>query len=104
MIRSVPAIAALALGGALLIRGCEVTSHSCRGGECHVTVNGTGKMLDIMDRDVKVTEISDTWMAVSVDRSRPTKISVGQTAEVGPVVIKVTSIKGETVKFDMERS
>ncbi|XRQ09979.1 hypothetical protein ACN3XK_03455 [Actinomadura welshii] len=102
MTRSVPAVAALALGAALVFTGCQATSHSCRGGECHVTVNGTGKMLDIMDRDVKVTEISDTWMAVSVDRSRPTRIPVGESARVGPVTIRVTSIKDQVVKFDME--
>ncbi len=38
------------------------------------------------------------------DRQRvgPTRISVGDSSRVGPVTIKVTSIKGQTVKFDME--
>ncbi|NVI88445.1 hypothetical protein [Actinomadura sp. BRA 177] len=103
MKRAVPVlISVFALGGALTLSGCEVSSHSCVNGRCHVTVSGTGKTFDINDVDVKVTEISGAWVSVTANGSAPTRISVGDSSRVGPVTIKVTSIKGQTVKFDME--
>lgn len=102
MTRSVPALAALALGAALLLGGCDHTSFSCRGGECHVTVNGAKDRLDVGEYYVTVSEISEKSATFSIDGSRPVEIPVGATARVGDAEIKVTSIKGQVVKFDME--
>lgn len=102
MTRPVPVVAALALGAALLLGGCEHNSWSCWGGGCHVTVNGTQNRLDIGEYFVTVSKITDRSATFSIDDSRPVEIPVGGTARVGDAKIKVTSIKGDTLKFDME--
>lgn len=102
MNRAVPVLSVLALAGGLLLTGCEASSHSCVNGKCHVTINGTGNTFDIMDVDIRVTEISGQSMSVTANGSDPARISVGESSQVGPVKIKVTSIDGRTVKFDLE--
>ena len=100
MTRPFSAVAALALGAALVLTGCQVNSHTCRGTECHVTTTGTST-LDVNDRDVRVTKIAANSATFRVDRSREVRIPVGHTARVGDARIRVTSIEGETVKFDI---
>lgn len=101
VVRSVPILAVLALAGALLVTGCESTQYSCRGGECHVTVSGGTKGMDVGDHDVTVSGISDAGATFSVDGSSPRTIPVGETARVGGAEITVTSAEGQKVKFDL---
>jgi hypothetical protein len=102
MIRPLHAVAALVLGAALVLTGCQVNSHTCRNGECHVTTTGTGNTLDIMNWDVRVTEISGDSATFTVDHSPPVRIAVGRSERVGAAKIRVTSIEGETLKFDVK--
>ncbi|HEY8480562.1 MAG TPA: hypothetical protein VIL71_12090 [Spirillospora sp.] len=101
MVRSVPILAVLALAGSLLITGCQSTSYSCRGNECHVTVNGVPSDLEVNDHDITVSGISGDGATLSVDGSAPQTIPVGATARVGGAEITVTSVKDQEVKFDM---
>lgn len=101
MIRPFRAVAALALGATLVLTGCQVNSHTCRNTECHVTTTGTGNTLNVNDWDVRVTRIWDNSATFTVDRSRSVRIPVGHSARVGNASIRVTSIEGETVKFDI---
>lgn len=102
MKRSVPVVSVLALGGALVLGGCQSNSYSCVGGECHVTVDGAGQTLEIHDVSVTVSDISPRGITVSAGGSPPTKVWEDQHARVGPVWIKVTSIDGKKVKFDLQ--
>ncbi len=99
MSRSVHGLAALALGGALVLTGCN--SYSCKNDECHVTVSGADQILEVNGLDVRVIDIGDAGVTLSVQGSRPAKIPVGETAQVGPVQIRVTSVEGNKAKFDM---
>ncbi|SPT52056.1 hypothetical protein [Actinomadura madurae] len=101
MKRSASVLSVLAVGGALLITGCQSNSHSCVNGKCHVTVNGAGQTVEINDVDVTVSEISAQGMTVSAGGSAPATIGNGQSSRVGPVTITITSIEGEKVKFDL---
>lgn len=101
MVRSAPLVAVLALTGSLLITGCQSTSYSCRGGECHVTVNGAPNDLEINDRTITVSEVSGSDATFSIDGSPAQTIPVGGTARVGAAEITVTSIKDQEVKFDL---
>ncbi|TYK46732.1 hypothetical protein [Actinomadura decatromicini] len=101
MVRSASFVAVLALGGALLVSGCQSNSYSCKNGVCHVTVSGAGQTVDLDDSKVTVSEIGDRGVTVSADGSAPTTIAVGDTARIGRVQITVTSIDGEKVKFDL---
>lgn len=101
MPRSVAILAVVMTGGVLALSACQSNSYSCRNGECHVTVSGAGQTLEINDLNVTVSEISDRGMTVSAGGSAPTEIPVGQTAQVGGVQIRVTSVDGQKVKFDL---
>ncbi|QKG19916.1 hypothetical protein ACTIVE_1552 [Actinomadura verrucosospora] len=102
MKRAVPVLSVLALSGALLLTGCQSNSQRCVNGKCHVTVTGDGQTLSVKEVDVAVTRITDEGMTVSVDGSAPARIGRGESARVASVMIKVTSIDGRTVKFDLE--
>ncbi|GAA0583009.1 hypothetical protein [Actinomadura livida] len=102
MTRPFHAVAVLMLGATLVLTGCQVNSHTCRGGECHVTTTGTGKTQSIDQWDVKITEIYADSAVFSVDRSRGVRIQVGRSVRVRDARITVTSIEGETVKYDIE--
>jgi uncharacterized protein YcfL len=99
--RSASVLSVLAVGGALLITGCQSNSHTCVNGKCHVTVNGAGQTVEINDVDVTVSEISARGATVSAAGSAPATIGNGQSSQVGPVTIAVTSIEGEKVEFDL---
>ncbi|WP_433475934.1 hypothetical protein ACQPZP_02165 [Spirillospora sp. CA-142024] len=99
--RSVPVLSVLALGGVLLVTGCQSNSHSCVNGKCHVTVSGAGQTVEVNDVDVTVSQINAQGMTVSAGGSAPTTIGNGESSQVGPVMIKVTSIDGQKVKFDL---
>ncbi|MGH8964597.1 MAG: hypothetical protein ACRDXB_04600 [Actinomycetes bacterium] len=101
MFRSVPVVVVLALGGALLVSGCQSNSYSCRNGQCHVTVSGAGQTIEINDTNVTVSAITEQGMTVSAGGSAPETIAVGESAQVGGVKIEVTSVEGEKVKFDL---
>ncbi|MFA1541413.1 hypothetical protein [Actinomadura monticuli] len=101
MKRAVPVLSVLALGGVLLLSGCQSNSQRCVNGKCHVTVNGAGQTVEVNDVDVTVSQISDQGMTVSAGGSAPATIATGQGAQVGPVSIRVTSIEGQKVKFDL---
>ncbi|MEO3828248.1 hypothetical protein [Actinomadura sp. B10D3] len=101
MKRSASVLSVLAVGGALLITGCQSNSHTCVNGKCHVTVNGAGQTVEVNDVDVTVSQISAQGATVSAGGSAPATIQNGNTAQVGPVTIKITSIEGEKVKFDL---
>ncbi|TDD30165.1 hypothetical protein E1287_29770 [Actinomadura sp. KC06] len=101
MFRSVPVVAGLALGAALLVSGCQGNSYSCMHDKCHVTVSGAGQTIEVKDLNVTVSEITAQGMTVSAGGSAPTKVAVGESAQVGGVTIKVTSVEGEQVKFDL---
>jgi type 1 fimbria pilin len=98
----VPVISVLAVGGVLLLSGCQSTSHRCVNGKCHVTVSGAGQTVEVNDVDVTVSQISTEGMTVSAGGSAPAVIANGECAQVGPVSIRVTSIDGQKVKFDLE--
>jgi uncharacterized protein YggE len=100
--RAVPVISVLAVGGVLLLSGCQSTSHRCVNGKCHVTVSGAGQTVEVNDVDVTVSQISTEGMTVSAGGSAPAVIANGERAQVGPVSIRVTSIDGQKVKFDLE--
>ncbi|MBO2458269.1 hypothetical protein [Actinomadura violacea] len=102
MKRAASVLSVLALGGALLLTGCQSNSQRCVNGKCHVTVSGAGQTISVNDIDVVVSRISDGGMTVSADGSAPARVGNGERAQVGPVTIKVTSIDGQTVKFDLE--
>ncbi|WUH99065.1 hypothetical protein OHR68_37080 [Spirillospora sp. NBC_00431] len=91
----------LIIGGALLVSGCQSNSYSCRNGECHVTVSGAGQTIEVNDIDVTVSAITADGMTVSAGGSAPTKIALGESAQVGGARITVTSVQGEKVKFDL---
>ncbi|MES9537967.1 MULTISPECIES: hypothetical protein [unclassified Actinomadura] len=91
----------LALGGALALTGCQSNSYSCKNGSCHVTVSGAGQSIEVSDVDLSITQIGGDGMTVSADGSPPTKAPVGKTVQVGQVRIRVTSVDGQKVKFDM---
>jgi hypothetical protein len=95
-------MAVLALGAALLLGGCQSNSHTCTNGRCHVTVSGAGQTVEVDDNDVTVSDIAGDAMTVQVGGSAPTVIRVGQSSQVGPVTIKVTSVDGDKVKFDLQ--
>lgn len=101
MKRSVPVLSVLVLGGALLVTGCQSNSYSCKNGACHVTVNGAGQTVEVNDVDVTVSRISGEGMTVSAAGSAPTTLGRGESSQVGPVMIKVVSIDGQKVKFDL---
>ncbi|WP_141579301.1 hypothetical protein [Actinomadura sp. WMMA1423] len=94
-------LSVLALGGALALTGCQSNSYSCKNGQCHVTVSGAGQSIEVSDVDLSISEIGDGGMTVSADGSAPTRAPVGRTVQVGQVQIKVTSVDGQKVKFDM---
>ncbi|GAA1884308.1 hypothetical protein [Actinomadura bangladeshensis] len=102
MKRTVPVLAVLAVGGVLLLSGCQSYTQRCVNGTCHVTVTGAGQTLEINDVDVTVSGISDEGVTVSAGGSAPAVIANGESAQVGPVSIRVTSIEGQKVKFDLE--
>ncbi|NKZ03504.1 hypothetical protein [Actinomadura latina] len=102
MKRAVPVLSVAALGGVLLLSGCQSNTHSCVNGKCHVTVTGAGQTVEVNDVDVTVSQISDQGMTVSADGSAPAVIPNGERARVGSVSITVTSIEGQKVKFDLE--
>ena len=102
MKRAVPVLSVLAVGGVLLLSGCQSNTHSCTNGRCHVTVTGAGQTLEVNDIDVTVSQISADGMTVSAGGSAPATIANGQTAQVGPVTIRVTSVEGDKVKFDLQ--
>ncbi|WP_067797825.1 hypothetical protein [Actinomadura formosensis] len=102
MKRSGLVLSLAALGGVLLLTGCQTNSHSCVNGKCHVTVNGAGQTVEVDDVDVTVSQISERGMTVSAGGSAPTTIGNGQRSRVGPVTITVTSVEGQKVKFDLE--
>ncbi|MFI0406288.1 hypothetical protein [Actinomadura sp. 3N508] len=85
----------------LLLSGCQSNSYSCRNGQCHVTVSGAGQSIEVNDLDVTVSEITAEGMTVSAGGSAPATIAVGESAQVGGVTIKVTSVEGDKVKFDL---
>ncbi|WP_171064288.1 hypothetical protein [Actinomadura soli] len=101
MLRSVPIVAGLTLGAALLVTGCQSNSYSCRNGQCHVTVSGAGQTMEVNNVNVTVSAITAEGMTVSAGGSAPTTIAVGESAQVGGVTIEVTSVEGEKVKFDL---
>lgn len=101
-VRTVPVLAALALGGGLILSGCQSSSQSCVNGQCHVTVTGAGQTVEVNDVNVTVSEISGSGMTVSVDGSTAATIGVGQSAQVGKAMIRVTSADGKKVKFDLQ--
>ncbi|MFB4305316.1 hypothetical protein [Actinomadura sp. GTD37] len=102
MKRAVPVLSVLAVGGALLLSGCQSNTHSCVNGKCHVTVSGAGQTVEVNDVDVTVSQISSGGMTVSAAGSAPATIANGESSQVGPVTIRVTSIDGQKVKFDLE--
>lgn len=102
MKRAVPVISALAIGGVLLLSGCQSYTQRCVNGKCSVTVTGAGQTVEVNDVDVTVSGISDEGMTVSAGGSAPATIANGESAQVGPVSIRVTSIEGQKVKFDLE--
>jgi hypothetical protein len=89
------------LAGGLLLTGCQSNSQSCRNGKCHVTVTGAGQTVEVNDVDLTVSAISDQGMTVSAGGSAQKTIGNGQSSQVGPVTITVTSIDGDKVKFDL---
>ncbi|MGH3238753.1 MAG: hypothetical protein ACRDNL_00130 [Spirillospora sp.] len=101
MFRSVPVVAGLVIGGALLVSGCQSHSYSCKNGQCHVTVSGAGQTIEVNDINVTVSAITADGMTVSAGGSAPTRIAVGESAQVGGARIVVTSVEGEKVKFDL---
>ncbi|TDD95126.1 hypothetical protein [Actinomadura rubrisoli] len=102
MQRSVPVLAVLALGGALLLGGCRYHSHSCHYRGCHVTVSGAGQTVEVSGVHLTVSRISSQGMTVATDGSGPTVIGVGQSTRVGRFKIKVASADNDKVKFDIE--
>ncbi|GAA1791002.1 hypothetical protein [Actinomadura chokoriensis] len=97
-----PVLAVLAAGGVLLLSGCQSHTQRCVNGKCHVTVSGAGQTLEVNDVDVTVSQISTEGVTVSAGGSAPAVIANGESAQVGPVSIRVTSIEGQKVKFDLE--
>ncbi|RKS79717.1 hypothetical protein BZB76_1194 [Actinomadura pelletieri DSM 43383] len=101
MVRRVSLAAVVALGGTLLLSGCQSNSYTCVNGECHVTVTGSGQSIEVNDIDLTVSEITDQGMTISAEGSAPMPIAVGQRVRVGPAEITVTSVEGDKVKFDL---
>ncbi|WP_147339668.1 LPS-assembly lipoprotein LptE [Actinomadura spongiicola] len=103
MVRRVSLAAVVALGGTLLLSGCQTvsSSYACSNGECHVTVTGSDQSIEVNDIDLTVSTITAQGMTISVEGSSPTTIAVGRRARVGAVEITVTSVKGDEVKFDL---
>ena len=101
MFRSLPIVVALAVGGALLVSGCQSNTYKCTNGECHVTVTGSGQDIEINNKKISIVEISGSGLTVALDGGQPTTIETGQTAQVGGAEITVTSVDGDKVKFDL---
>ncbi|WP_285698842.1 hypothetical protein [Actinomadura sp. NBRC 104412] len=101
MYRRVSILAALTLAAVPLLGACRGNSYSCSGGVCHVTVNGAGQTLELKDNYITVTRISGDAMTVRMGTSGTVTIAEGQSSQVGPVTIKVTSVNGDEVKFDL---
>lgn len=105
MMRSLPTAAAVALGAGLLLAGCQSQSHSCTNSGCHVTVSGAGQTVELDspkgEVDVTVTAIEADSVTMSAGGAGAVEIADGASAQVGPVTVKITSIEGDTVKFDV---
>ncbi|WP_395109360.1 hypothetical protein [Actinomadura sp. SCN-SB] len=101
MYRRVSILAALTLAAVPLLGACQSSSYSCSGGVCHVTVKGAGQTLELNHNYLTVTEISGDAMTVRIGTSDTVTIARGQSSQVGPVTIKVTSVDGDEVKFDL---
>lgn len=75
----------------LCLTACTATSAKCRNDSCTVAVKTTGTAtVEILDHQVEFRDLVAGSVTV-VYAGRPHSIPVGQTAQVGPLTVTVTS-------------
>lgn len=101
MRRTAPLAATACLTAMLALTGCQSHTQTCVNGVCHVTVNGAAQTVEVDDHDLSILSIDGDRVRIGVDGNTVSVLKVGQPTRLGPVTITVTSIKNDTVKFDV---